>query len=83
MIKQRSLTAALILASLVAVSGAPAVAQDLESTSDVARVEAATKHAADWVNGRLKDGDYNMPADRKSTRLNSSHMSESRMPSSA
>lgn len=43
------------------VSSAPAMAQDLESTTDVARVEAATKHAADWVNGRLKETDYNMP----------------------
>lgn len=43
------------------VSSAPAMAQDLESTTDVARVEAATKHAADWVNGRLRETDYNMP----------------------
>ena len=68
MIKQRSVTAAgrmsaaaLVLTYLFAASPGPAVAQDLESTTDVARVEAATKYAADWVNGRLKDGDYNMP----------------------
>jgi len=68
MIKQRSLTAAgrmsaaaLVLIYLFAASPGPAVAQDLESTTDVARVEAATKYAADWVNGRLKDSEYNMP----------------------
>lgn len=68
MIKQRSVTAAgrmsaaaLVLTYLFAASPGPAVAQDLESTTDVARVEAATKYAADWVNGRLKDSEYNMP----------------------
>lgn len=53
--------ASAVLACLVVVSRAPAVAQDLESTTDVARVEAATKYSADWVNGRLKDSEYNMP----------------------
>jgi len=38
-----------------------AMAEDLEGTTDVAKVEAATKYAADWLNGRLKDSDYNMP----------------------
>ncbi|MGW8183023.1 MAG: TRAP transporter substrate-binding protein DctP [Burkholderiales bacterium] len=68
MIKQRSVTAAgrmsaaaSVLIYLFAASPGPAVAQDLESTTDVARVEAATKYAADWVNGRLKDSEYNMP----------------------
>ena len=32
---------------------------------------------------RLDDTGYERPLDRKSTRLNSSHVSESRMPSSA
>ena len=67
MINRWSLTAAgrvcaaAVLACLVAVFHAPAIAQDLESTTDVARVEAATKFSADWVNGRLKDSEYNMP----------------------
>ncbi len=68
MIKQRSVTAAgkmpaaaFVLICLFAATPGPAVAQDLESTTDVAKVEAATKYAADWVNGRLKDSDYNMP----------------------
>ncbi len=68
MIKQRSVTAAgkmsaaaLVLICLFATSPGAAVAQDLESTTDVAKVEAATKYAADWVNGRLKDSEYNMP----------------------
>jgi TRAP-type transport system periplasmic protein len=38
-----------------------AMAQDLESTIDVAKVDAATKYAGDWLHGRLKDSDYNMP----------------------
>lgn len=53
--------AAAVLVCLVVVSHAPALAQDLESTTDVARVEAATKYSGDWVNGRLKDSEYNMP----------------------
>ena len=35
----------------------------------------------DYVAGKIPD--YQMSADRKSTRLNSSHKTESRMPSSA
>ncbi len=69
MIKQRSMTATgrisaatAVLMCLVAAAGVPALAQDLESTTDVAKVEAATKYSADWVNGRLKDSEYNMPA---------------------
>jgi len=46
---------------LMPVSSGPALAEDIESTTDVARVEAATKYAANWLNGRLKDSDYNMP----------------------
>jgi len=43
------------------VASGPARAEDIEATTDVAKVEAATKYAADWLNGRLKDSDYNMP----------------------
>jgi TRAP-type C4-dicarboxylate transport system substrate-binding protein len=43
------------------VASGPAMAEDIEATTDVAKVEAATKYAADWLNGRLKDSDYNMP----------------------
>lgn len=46
---------------LMPVSSGPALAEDIESITDVAKVEAATKYAANWLNGRLKDGDYNMP----------------------
>ncbi|MDH3289287.1 MAG: TRAP transporter substrate-binding protein DctP [Betaproteobacteria bacterium] len=46
---------------LMPVSSGPAMAADIESTTDVAKVEAATKYAADWLNGRLKDSDYNLP----------------------
>jgi TRAP-type C4-dicarboxylate transport system substrate-binding protein len=50
------------LIALVPVPGGPAMAQDIEATTDVARVEAATKYSADWLNGRLRESDYNMPA---------------------
>jgi len=53
--------AAAALVCLMPASSRPVAAQDLESTTDVARVEAATKYSADWVQGRLKDSDYNMP----------------------
>jgi TRAP-type C4-dicarboxylate transport system substrate-binding protein len=46
---------------LMPVSSGPAMAEDIESITDVAKVEAATKYAADWLNGRLKDSDYRMP----------------------
>ena len=49
--------------------------QDLETPDDVTKVQ---EH-----NEREKDRYSNVDIDRKSTRLNSSHMSESRMPSSA
>ena len=39
------------------------------------------KQSAKYINAKLKIGDMNL--DRKSTRLNSSHRGESRMPSSA
>jgi TRAP-type transport system periplasmic protein len=39
----------------------PAWSEDLEATINVAEAEAATKYAGDWLNGRLKDSDYNMP----------------------
>ncbi len=68
MTRQRSLNAtgkmsvaAAALICLVPMSSGPAMAQDIESTTDVAKIEAATKYAADWVNGQLKDGEYNMP----------------------
>ena len=42
------------------------------------------KMAGDLVNHLAADsGDYRHPLDRKSTRLNSSHITRSRMPSSA
>ena len=53
-------TAALL--SLAPIGSGRVMAQDLEATTDVARVEAATKYSADWLNGRLSEGDYNMPA---------------------
>lgn len=46
---------------LMPVFSGPAMAQDLEATTDVVKVEAATKYAADWLSGRLKDSDYRMP----------------------
>jgi TRAP-type transport system periplasmic protein len=54
--------AAVAFIYLVPVSANQAKAEDLEATTDVAKVAAATKNAADWLNGRLKDSDYNMPA---------------------
>jgi len=48
--------------SLTPVFSNPARSEDLEATINVARTEAATKYAADWLYGRLKDSDYNMPA---------------------
>lgn len=59
--KMMSVTAAALMGLSPVFSGA-VMAQDLESTTHVAAVEAATRHAADWVNGRLKHSDYNMPA---------------------
>jgi len=46
---------------LMPVSSGPAMAEDIESITDVAKVEAATKYAGDWLSGRLKDSDYHMP----------------------
>ena len=66
-IRLSSIAATMMTAAAAALMGlAPfcsglALAQDLEATTDVARVEAATKYSADWLNGRLKDSDYNMP----------------------
>ena len=52
------------------------------ATADVAAaVDLAVTAAADW--GRRPAAERIAVIDRKSTRLNSSHMSESRMPSSA
>jgi TRAP-type C4-dicarboxylate transport system substrate-binding protein len=39
----------------------PAKSENLEATIDVAKADAATKYAGDWLYGRLKDSDYNMP----------------------
>ncbi len=68
MMKRHSLFAAGVLSVLAAgffclAPGSlnPANAEDLEATTDVAKVAAATKYAGDWLNGRLKDSDYNMP----------------------
>ena len=44
---------------------------------------SAAKKSADAVYRRLVNGDYRALTDRKSTRLNSSHIQKSRMPSSA
>jgi len=46
---------------LAPVAANPAMAEDLEATTDVAKVAAAVKYSDDWLNGRLKDDDYNMP----------------------
>ena len=42
-----------------------------------------TKHASAIINTDKTNKEENLIPDRKSTRLNSSHVSESRMPSSA
>lgn len=49
-----------VAGALVLPSGS-AMGQDLEATTDVAKVEAATKFSADWLNGGLDEADYNMP----------------------
>ena len=46
---------------LAPVSVYSAMAEDIEAITDVAKVDAATKYAGDWLAGRLKDSDYNMP----------------------
>ncbi len=56
-----TVTAAAGFIGLMLVFSGPVMAQDLEATTDVAKVEAATKYAADWLNGRLDDSAYNMP----------------------
>ena len=63
---------------------------DVAGKAQTHRVAVATgtihMQAATWKlieSGTAKKGDVLGIADRKSTRLNSSHMSESRMPSSA
>ena len=53
--------------------------------AEVIKVEAPPKGdpMREWGRERVNDRTLWWPADRKSTRLNSSHVSESRMPSSA
>ena len=74
-----SKTFLMVGAAAVAMSayGAPALAQDAEEDAE-ARQDVIT------VTARKKDETLlEAPVDRKSTRLNSSHPSRSRMPSSA
>ena len=57
---------------------------DLEQVLAIARAGAAAGcHEALFTLGEEPEARYPAARDRKSTRLNSSHMSESRMPSSA
>ena len=72
------------MAANQAKAGRKVMAFDL-SQDAVARAVAAGCTAAATVSEAVRDADVviTMLPDRKSTRLNSSHMSESRMPSSA
>ena len=83
----------LLIASLIAIAAVPAFAAGVQGKDPYTNGQAVTKgdpytdgarKADPYTDGALRKADpYTDGADRKSTRLNSSHIQKSRMPSSA